>query len=117
MRDLHLTCAFYTLRAAIPDLRQSGTGRMVATGSLAAVEPHAGLAAYVTFKAALAMLVRTVALENRAAGVTANVVLPGTLDTPANRQAMPKADSSKWLPPSAGADLLLWLADWRAGHI
>jgi NAD(P)-dependent dehydrogenase (short-subunit alcohol dehydrogenase family) len=117
MRDLNLTSAFYTLRAAIPHLRRSGTGRIVAIGSLTAVEPRAGLAAYITFKAALAMLVRTVALENRDAGVTANVVLPGTMDTPANRKAMPKADFSKWLPPSEVADLVLWLADERAGHI
>jgi len=117
MRDLNLTSAFYTLRAAIPHLRKSGTGRIVAIGSLTAVEPHAGLAAYVTFKAALAMLVRTVALENRDAGVTANVVLPGTMDTPANRKAMPNADFSKWLPPSEVADLVLWLADERAGHV
>jgi len=117
MRDLNLTSAFYTLRAAIPHLRKSGTGRIVAIGSLTAVEPHAGLAAYVTFKAALAMLVRTVALENRDAGVTANVVLPGTMDTPANRKAMPNADFSKWLPPSEVADLVLWLCDERAGRI
>jgi len=66
----------------------------VAIGSLAAVEPHAGLAAYVTFKSALVSLVRTVALENKDAGLTANVVLPGTMDTPANRKAMPGADFS-----------------------
>ena len=117
MRDLNLTSAFYTLRAAIPHLRKSGSGRIVAIGSLAAVEPHAGLAAYVTFKAALAMLVRSVALENRDAGVTANVVLPGTMDTPTNRKAMPNADFSKWLQPSEVADLVLWLCDERAGHI
>ena len=117
MRDLNLTSAFYTLRAATPHLRKSGTGRIVAIGSLTAVEPHPGLAAYVTFKAALAMLVRTVAVENRDAGVTANVVLPGTMDTPANRKAMLNADFSKWLPPSEVADLVLWLADERAGHI
>jgi NAD(P)-dependent dehydrogenase (short-subunit alcohol dehydrogenase family) len=117
MCDLNLTSAFYTLRAAIPYLRKSGSGRIVAIGSLAAVEPHAGLAAYVTFKAALAMLVRTVALENRDAGVTANVVLPGTMDTPTNRKAMPNADFSKWLQPSEVADLVLWLCDERAGHI
>jgi NAD(P)-dependent dehydrogenase (short-subunit alcohol dehydrogenase family) len=117
MRDLNLTSAFYTLRAAIPHLRKSGSGRIVAIGSLAAVEPHAGLAAYVTFKAALAMLVRSVALENRDAGVTANVVLPGTMDTRTNRKAMPNADFSKWLQPSEVADLVLWLCDERAGHI
>ncbi|HXN51491.1 MAG TPA: SDR family NAD(P)-dependent oxidoreductase [Candidatus Acidoferrum sp.] len=117
MRDLNLTSAFYTLRAALPHLRKSGSGRIVAIGSLTAVEPHAGLAAYVTFKSALAMLVRSVALENKDAGVTANVVLPGTMDTPANRKAMPNADFSKWLQPSDVADLVLWLCDERAAHI
>jgi NAD(P)-dependent dehydrogenase (short-subunit alcohol dehydrogenase family) len=117
MQDLNLTSAFYTLRAAIPHLRKSGSGRIVAIGSLTAIEPHAGLAAYVTFKAALVMLVRTVALENRDAGVTANVVLPGTMDTPANRKAMPDANFSKWLQPSEVAELVLWLSDERAGHI
>jgi NAD(P)-dependent dehydrogenase (short-subunit alcohol dehydrogenase family) len=117
MQDLNLGSAFYTLRAAIPHLRKSGLGRIVVIGSLAAVEPHPGLAAYVTFKAALAMLVRTVALENRDAGLTANVVLPGTMDTPANRKAMPNADFSKWLQPRDVADLVLWLSDERAGHI
>jgi len=81
-------CVLHASRgdSASPQIRH---GRIVAIGSLTAFEPHAGLAAYVTFKAALAMLVRTVALENRDAGVTANVVLPGTMDTPANRKAMP----------------------------
>jgi NAD(P)-dependent dehydrogenase (short-subunit alcohol dehydrogenase family) len=94
MRDLNLTSAFHVLRAAVPHLRKSGRGRIVAIGSLTAVEPHPRLGAYITFKAALAMLVRTVALENKDAGLTANVVLPGTIDTPANRKATPNADFS-----------------------
>src|SRR5712692_4835220 len=117
MCDLNLMSAFYVLRAAIPHLRKSGKGRIIAIGSLTAVEPHAGLGAYVTFKAALTMLVRTVALENKDAGLTANVILPGTMDTPANRKAMPKADSSKWLQPANVADLALWLADERSAQV
>src|SRR5438876_11705126 len=117
MRDLNLTSAFYALRAAIPYLRKSGKGRAIAIGSLAAVEPHAGLGAYVTFKSALTTLVRTVALENKDSGMTANVVLPGTMDTPTNRKSMPRADFSKWVQPADVADLVLWLADERAVHI
>ena len=117
MRDLNLTSAFYVLRAAIPHLRKSAAARIVAIGSLTALEPHAGLGAYLTFKSALVSLVRTVALENKDAGLTANVVLPGTMDTPANRKAMPRADFSKWLKPADAADLVLWLADERAAHI
>jgi NAD(P)-dependent dehydrogenase (short-subunit alcohol dehydrogenase family) len=117
MCDLNLTSAFYVLRAAIPHLRKSGKGRIIAIGSLTAVEPHAGLGAYVTFKAALTMLVRTVASENKDAGLTANVVLPGTMDTPTNRKSMPGADFSKWVRPDDVADLVLWLADDRAAYI
>ena len=117
MRDLNLSSAFYVLRAAIPHLRKSGHGRIVAIGSLAASDPHAGLAAYVTFKSALVSLVRTVALENRDAGITANLILPDTMDTPGNRKAMPNADPGKWVATQDVADLALWLADDRAAHV
>jgi NAD(P)-dependent dehydrogenase (short-subunit alcohol dehydrogenase family) len=117
MRDLNLNSAFYLLRAAVPHLRKSGSGRIVVIGSLTAAQPHAGLGPYVIFKAALAMLVQTVALENKDAGLSANVILPGTIDTQANRKSMPKADFSKWLPPRAVADLVLTLADQRSQHI
>jgi NAD(P)-dependent dehydrogenase (short-subunit alcohol dehydrogenase family) len=116
MQDLNLSSAFYVLRAAIPHLRKSSSGRIVAIGSLAACEPHAGLGAYVTFKSALVSLVKTVALENRDAGVTANVILPDTMDTPGNRKAMPTADPSKWVATENVAELALWLADERAAH-
>ena len=89
----------------------------MAIGSLAAVEPHSQLGAYVTFKAALAMLVRTVALENKDAGLTAHVVLPGTMDTPANREAMPNADFSKWIQPKDVVNLVLSLTAERASQV
>jgi len=117
MQDLNLSSAFYVLRAAIPHLRKSGKGRVVVIGSLAAVEPKAGIAAYVTFKSALVSLVRTVALENRDAGMTANLILPDTMDTPGNRQAMPQADPCKWVATQDVADLALWLADDRAAQV
>ena len=116
MQDLNLSSAFYVLRAAIPHLRKSSHGRIVTIGSLAACEPHEGLGAYVTFKSALVSLVRTVALENRDAGVTANVILPDTMDTPGNRRDMPNADPSKWVATQDVAELALWLADDRANH-
>jgi len=117
MQALNLTSGFYVLRAAIPHLRKSGRGRIVAIGSLTAVEPHSELGAYVTFKAALAMLVRTVALENEDAGLTAHVVLPGTMDTPANREAMPNADFSKWIQPKDVVNLVLSLTTERASQV
>jgi NAD(P)-dependent dehydrogenase (short-subunit alcohol dehydrogenase family) len=117
MRDLNLTSAFHVLRAVIPHMRNEQRGRIVAVGSLAAAEPHAGLGAYATFKTALATLVRTVALENRDANVTANLVLPGTMDTPGNRASMPKANFAKWVRPDDVASLILWLIADQAAQV
>jgi NAD(P)-dependent dehydrogenase (short-subunit alcohol dehydrogenase family) len=117
MQSINLTSAFHVFRESIPHLRKSKSGRLIAIGSLTAAQPHANLGAYVTFKAALAMLVQTVALENADAGLTANVILPGTMDTPANRKSMPDADFSKWAKTEDVADLVLSLADEQARHL
>jgi NAD(P)-dependent dehydrogenase (short-subunit alcohol dehydrogenase family) len=66
--------------------------------------------AYSASKAALVSLIRTVALENKDRGITANVILPGTMDTPANRKAMPNADTRTWVQPTSIASLIVWLA-------
>jgi len=117
MLDLNLNSLFHILRSAIPVLRESGNGRIIAIGSRAAVEPGAGVGAYSASKAAMVSLMKTVALENGDAGVTANVILPGTMDTPANRKAMPDADFSKWVQPANVSSLVLWLAGDAAKEI
>jgi NAD(P)-dependent dehydrogenase (short-subunit alcohol dehydrogenase family) len=55
-------------------------------------------------------LITTAALENKDAGLRANVILPGTMDTSTNHQSNPNAEFSKWVQPSAVADLIIWLA-------
>jgi NAD(P)-dependent dehydrogenase (short-subunit alcohol dehydrogenase family) len=110
MLDLNLNSVFHILRAAVPALRESGSGRIIAIGSRAALEPGANVGAYSASKAAMVALIRTVALENKDAGLTANVILPGTMDTPANRKAMPEANFAKWVRPATVASLMVWLA-------
>jgi len=114
MLDMNFTSAFYLLRAALPAIRKAGYGRIVAIASRAAVDPGPGVGAYSASKAALVSLLRTVAAENKDAGITANVILPGTIDTPANRKAMPTADVTKWVQPANIASLVVWLAS-KAG--
>jgi NAD(P)-dependent dehydrogenase (short-subunit alcohol dehydrogenase family) len=109
MFEVNLNSTFYLLRAALPLMRKTGNGRIVAIGSRAALEPGAGVGAYSASKAAMVSLMKTVALENKDAGITANVILPGTMDTPANRKAMPDAPFSKWVQPAAVAGLVTWL--------
>jgi NAD(P)-dependent dehydrogenase (short-subunit alcohol dehydrogenase family) len=110
MMDMNLNSTFQILRATIPVLRKTGAGRIVAIGSRAAVEPGANVGAYGASKAAMVSLIRTVAAENKDAGMTANAILPGTMDTPSNRAAMPNADFSKWVRTETVAGLVVWLA-------
>jgi NAD(P)-dependent dehydrogenase (short-subunit alcohol dehydrogenase family) len=117
MLDANLRCAFYLIRAVLPHMRAAGSGRIVRIGSKAAVEPQESVGAYALSKAALVSLVRTVARENIDKGITANVVLPGTMDTPINRAAIPGADFSKWVQPGQVADLLVHLISGNAAQI
>ncbi len=110
MMDMNFNSTFQILRTTVPVLRKTGAGRIVAIGSRAALEPGANVGAYSASKAAMVSLIRTVAAENKDAGLTANVILPGTMDTPANREAMPKADFSKWVRTETVAGLMVWLA-------
>jgi NAD(P)-dependent dehydrogenase (short-subunit alcohol dehydrogenase family) len=110
MFDMNLNSAFHMLRAIVPYMRKVGGGRIIAIGSRAAEAPGPSVGAYSASKAALVSLIRTVALENKDAGITANVILPGTMDTLANRKAMPGADTSQWVQPASVASLIVWLA-------
>jgi len=110
MFDANLNSAFHILRTVIPEMRKAGGGRIIAIGSRAAEDPGPKVGAYSASKAALVSLMKTVALENKDAGITANVILPGTMDTPANRKDMPGADVSTWVQPQSVASLMIWLA-------
>jgi NAD(P)-dependent dehydrogenase (short-subunit alcohol dehydrogenase family) len=117
MRDLNLSSAFFVARAVLPHMRKAGTGSIIAVSSRTALGPHAGIGAYVVFKSALLMLIRTIALENEDVGITANAVLPGTMDTSANRASEPNADFSRWVQPADVANLILWLASEQARKV
>lgn len=117
MLDLNVRSTFYIARAVVPHMRKQGSGRILAIGSRAAMEPAAMAGAYSASKAALVSLIRTLAIENKDRGISANVILPGTMDTPANRAADPGADFSKWVQPAQVAAMLLHLASDAASQV
>ena len=117
MLAMNLHAAFHFIKAVVPGMRAQGSGRILAIGSRTAVIPTATLGVYSASKAALVSLVQTAALENKDRGITANVILPGTMDTPANRKAMPDADPARWVAPSQVAALLVHLASDAASNI
>jgi NAD(P)-dependent dehydrogenase (short-subunit alcohol dehydrogenase family) len=109
MMNVNVRTAFCCIRAALKPMQAAGQGRIVAVGTRMAVEPSPNFAAYAVSKAALVALIKNVAAEGQKFGVTANVILPSTIDTPANRAAMPKADFSRWVKPESIAKLLDYL--------
>lgn len=115
MIDLNLRSAFYTVRAAIPYLKQAGWGRIVLVGSKAAVEFPSGQAAFNIAKAGVVALGRSVAQELEGTGVTANVLMPSVIDTPATRQSLPYADYVTWPTPDEIAAVARFLLSEDSG--
>ena len=111
MMAMNLDTVHATLRAILPSLVAQGRGSVVVIGSRAAVRPDtsAGAAAYAASKAAAVALAEAVAAEVRPYGVRINAVLPSTIDTPANRAAMPNADPSRWVSPTSLAEVIAFL--------
>jgi NAD(P)-dependent dehydrogenase (short-subunit alcohol dehydrogenase family) len=117
MLDLNYRAAFFITRAVLHQMRNQGSGRILAVASRQAVEPAAMVGAYSASKAALVSLIRTIALENKDRCISANTVLPGTMDTPGNRAGDTKADGSQRVQPSQVAAILLHLASDAGGQI
>jgi NAD(P)-dependent dehydrogenase (short-subunit alcohol dehydrogenase family) len=110
MIDLNLRTAFNSARAALPYLRKAAWGRVILIGSRAAIEPAPGQAAYNIAKAGVIALARTIAQEVNDAPVTANVVLPSVIDTPAFRELVPFGDYVDWPTPEEIAQVIDFLA-------
>ena len=108
MLGSNLQVTYTCCRAALPHLLERG-GSVVTVGSRLVETGGAGAAAYTVSKAAVQTLTRVLALENRDRGVRFNCVAPGIIDTPANREAMPKADRSGWTSPQAIARTIAFL--------
>jgi NAD(P)-dependent dehydrogenase (short-subunit alcohol dehydrogenase family) len=109
--------AFHAMHALLPGMVAAKTGSIVVVGSRAVERPwtSTGSAAYAASKAAVVTLAQTAAAEVLDHGVRINAVLPSTMDTPANRKAMPDADPTKWvsLPSAAGVIAFLLSDDAR----
>lgn len=110
MIEVNLKTAVLASRAAARQMASRGGGAIVNVSSRAALGGGEKIAAYAASKRALLALTEAMAAELRMAGVTVNAVLPSTIDTPANRKAMPKADFSSWTKPEDIARVILFLA-------
>lgn len=117
MLKLNLRSAFLLSRAVLPHMLDAGWGRIVHTGSKTAVEPRSKEVGYAVAKMGVVTLTEVIAREIKGSGVTANVVLPSMIDTPANRKMMSSADYSKWVPPEHIAATMRFLCSDGAASI
>jgi NAD(P)-dependent dehydrogenase (short-subunit alcohol dehydrogenase family) len=97
-------------QAVIPQMIKQESGRIINISAQRALKGSAGTSAYGLSKAAVLHLTESMAVELKKHQIRVNCVLPNTIDTPENRKAMPNADWSRWTPPEAIADVILFLA-------
>ena len=116
LHAINVLTALNASRAAIPHLRGSPAGRIVNIGAIGALQATTGMGPYAASKAAVHRLTEALAAELKGK-VTVNAVLPSTIDTPANRAAMPDADFSKWVTAEELASVILFLAGDAASGV
>lgn len=103
MMNVNLRAAFHTFRAVIPHMRANRRGRIVAIGSRASVDLAPGIAAYAASKAALVSLIRSISLENKEFGITANAILPSAIGVQVSPETI--AALAVYLVSDAAAEL------------
>src|SRR5688500_1546533 len=113
MVDVNLITCFLCSREAVRKIRATREplgGRIVNVGSKPALVPAAGTIAYSAAKAAVHAMTLNLSEELAAERIWVNAVVPSTMDTPANRKTMPKADFEKWAKLSEVAATIAFLA-------
>jgi len=114
MLDINLRTTYNLSRAAVKPMMTQQWGRIVNFGSRDALHGRPRYSAYAISKPAVLRLTESLAAEVQNYGITVNAILPGTIDTEANRKSLPDADFSKWVQPAEIAATLLFLASDEA---
>ncbi len=110
MLNLNARSVFIVCREVIPHLLKQGKGKIINISSRAALSGDPYHAAYSVSKTAVVRLTESMSGELKDAGINVNCILPGMIDTPQNRAAIPDGDFSKWVSPAAISDVILFLA-------
>jgi NAD(P)-dependent dehydrogenase (short-subunit alcohol dehydrogenase family) len=117
MFNLNAKTTFIASQAVIPYMLSQGSGKIVNVAARPGVKGRKNMGAYSAAKAAVIRLTESTAAELKAEGINVNCILPGTIDTPQNREAMPSANHSRWVKPDSLADVILFLASGAARDV
>jgi len=112
LMNTNLKSVFLCSKAVLPYMVKQNYGKIVSVAARSAVEKRWRVksGAYAVSKGGVVILTETMAEEVKNYGINVNCVLPSTIDTPANRRAMPNAGFSKWVNPEEIANVILFLA-------
>jgi len=117
MLNLNARTVFHCCRALVPHMIDGGGGRIITVSARAATRGIGRMAPYCVSKGAVITLTESLADELKDHGINVNCILPGTLDTPQNRAAMPDSDHGRWVSLAALADVVLFLASPAASAV
>jgi NAD(P)-dependent dehydrogenase (short-subunit alcohol dehydrogenase family) len=115
--DLNTRSLLHAVRAVVPKMLASGSGKIVNVAANSAQKGSARMGAYCASKDVVIRLTEAMAAELRDSHINVNCVLPSIVDTPQNRADMPSADHARWVAPDALADAIVFLASERARAI
>jgi NAD(P)-dependent dehydrogenase (short-subunit alcohol dehydrogenase family) len=110
MLSLNAKTVFVTTQSAAPHMIKQGLGVIIHLAARPGLRGRANMAAYSASKAAVIRLTESASAELKNRGVNVNCILPGTIDTPQNREAMPDAKFSRWVTPDSLAKVILFLS-------
>jgi len=115
--DLNAKSVYLVCRAVIPYMLAQGGGKIVSVAAKSGLQGAAGTSIYNASKAVVIRLTESMSAELKDRGINVNCVLPTIIDTPQNRQSMPKSDPAKWVTPEQMAGVLMFLASDSATAI
>lgn len=117
MMDINARTAFLSCQAVVPHMLDAGSGKIINIGARPGMKGFAKSSAYAMSKSAVLRLTESLSAELKREGINVNAVLPGTIDTPANREAMPDANYSRWVTPQSIGEVILFLASGSADDV
>jgi NAD(P)-dependent dehydrogenase (short-subunit alcohol dehydrogenase family) len=110
LHNLNARSVFIACKKVIPHMLKQGSGKIINLAARPGLEGQAGMAAYSASKAAVFRLTESMAKELKDQGINVNCIIPGTIDTSANRSANPDADFSTWVTPESLSEVILFLS-------
>ncbi|NQS92410.1 MAG: SDR family oxidoreductase [Chloroflexi bacterium] len=117
LMQLNVTTLLNITKAVVPHMINKKAGSIVTIGARPSLSGKAKMGAYSVAKSAVLRLTESMSAELKSHGINANCILPGTINTPDNRKAMPNVDISRWVSPESLAEVISFLCSPSAKDI